>query len=105
MKQWFDLGNTSIELTFNEEKPKTIEFQKKNTQGELETKKASVITVSFDNLKYTLWLSSKTLSMGIARVFAKSKNNLDGVTVRINRTNAEHDVYGDYWAYNVFIIE
>ena len=50
---------------------------------------------------YGLWLSSKTLKMGVTRVAQNNNGSLAGVTVRIHKGKADYKNYGENTVYRV----
>lgn len=94
--QYFE-NHSYMDVTFTQAKPEMVKV--KDDKGKEEER--PVISVDLDGVEYSLWLSAKTLRLGVGKVANEHGFDLDGVTVRITQTPAHHETYGDYNAYNV----
>lgn len=57
------------------------------------------------NEKYNMFLSSKTLRLGIGKIFDSHQENLKDVKVKIHKTKADFKGYGENTCYTVSEIE
>lgn len=115
-----DLGEletgSEVYIQFLESMPiKEVEHQSKfGNKGE--KVKTKVLTVSVEKIlrqtdsekleipigeKQTLWLSSKSLRLGIMRIASENNNNLEGLKVVIKKGLATYKQYGENTCYNV----
>lgn len=90
------IGN-EIKVEVISAEPKEQEF-KDRTSGEL--KKQNLIRVIHDGVEKTIWLSSKTLAKGFAKVYEKS-GTLKNKKVVIKVREYKHPKYGRMRAYDV----
>jgi hypothetical protein len=122
----FDLGelkeNSTVYLTVLDKKPQPITHKAKFPKGkikegdEMETPvltvnvhKVSVpdkdsemglLDISFEE-KFTLWLSSKSLSLGFAKIFEDNSEDLTGIKAKIKVTTAIYKKFGENRCYQV----
>lgn len=117
----FDFSNLavgeSVVLTIDEETPKPVEHENKFKKGEnTKTFVLPVIVhqvnrlgdhnepfvVPMNDEKMTLWLSSKSLSMNLVKIFEET-GKVKGTTVKIVKSSAIYKNYGENTCYNVFL--
>lgn len=104
IKPVLDLGsldlNSVVKVEFTEKEPKEIETP--NSKYNKVSKVISVKDITHgENLEYSLFLSAKSLSLGIARIYQKHGNDLTGVKVLIKKTKTIYKDYGENIAYNI----
>lgn len=108
----FDLNKSlkdgeTVRVQFTEDEPRTVDTPNSKYQ-----KSANVIGVKVYNdmsdktgLNYSLFLSSKSLSLGVARLWEKHNRKLKNVFAIIKKTTAVYKEHGENTAYNVQEVE
>lgn len=92
-------NNAFVEFEFSESAPREIEVP--DDEEKTGKRKAKVITITFLGTEYTLWLSAKTVRMGVAQIWKNNNGDLTGVKVRMTCSKAKHEKYGEYTAYGL----
>lgn len=110
IKPILDLGamkdNSIVRVEFSEKEPREVE-----TPNSKYSKTARVISVKDitegeqNSLEYSLFLSAKTLSLGVAKIWEKHNFDLTGVKAVIKKTKAVFKEFGENTAYNIQEVE
>lgn len=117
----FDIGQietgSKVVMTILDKKPRDIEHRNiYKRKGESDKKTTPVLKVFVDTIfrfadneyieipikeNQTLWLSSKSLSLGLAKIFTKNNGSLEGEKITIYIGTADYKDYGENRCYNV----
>lgn len=68
-------------------------------------KTSEMLEVPYNNEQYSLWLSSKSLSMGLARIYQENENSLKNMDVKITIGKANYKQFGENTCYRVSKIQ
>lgn len=112
-----------LDLTILDKEPKFVKHKNKFKQSakdsdEKETPVLNVVlhtvyrpqedktflNVPMNDEKYSLWLSSKSLSLGLARIAKETLGNLENIKVRIKISLTDYKEFGTNRCYNVTTI-
>ena len=89
--------NETIVVTFLDKEPHIIE-----TPNSKFSKTARIISVKDENnLEYSLFLSAKSLSLGVGKLWESNNNDLTNVRAIIKKTTAIYKEFGENTAYNI----
>lgn len=103
IKPIYNLGksfpyNQALEIEFLEDAPKIVETP--NSKFKESSRVISILDLT-TNLEYSLFLSSKTLSLGVAKLYKLNNNSLKGIRARIIKTTAKFKDFGENDCYVV----
>jgi len=90
--------NVPLQIEFMESAPKTVE----TPNSKFDTS-ANVITVLdlVTKIEYSMFVSSKTLALGVAKLWTAHNHDLKGVKAQIIKTTAVYKDFGENECYNV----
>lgn len=116
----FDLGkierDSKIFVTVLSKEPEMVEHTDNFSENKDQKIKTPVLKVKVNKVlrytnkenieipydePFTLWLSSKSLSLGFAKIFANNNGNLENVDCVIRVTSAVYKKYGENRCYDV----